>query len=124
MVNDIKLKTRESKKGVQNGLEEELKRLKRILNISYNLEVRWIPDNSSKLSGKVLGGTIYIYEDDEDEALKALRHEVLDYLISQAIEPYKEVTNMLIRHINEDAYKLKEKIVGALTRLLIERTND
>lgn len=47
-------------------------------------------------------------------------HEFLDYCLSQAIEPYKEVTNRLISLINEDVYRRKERIVEALAKLLIE----
>ena len=39
---------------------------------------------------------------------------------AKAIEPYREVTNRLIKMMNEDAYQRKEEIVQALTRLLIE----
>ena len=32
--------------------------------------------------------------------------------------PYKEVTNLLIQRVNEDAYRQKETIVNALTHLI------
>ena len=47
-----------------------------------------------------------------------LRHEVNDYCISQAIKPYREVTNRLITMLNEDAFRTKAPIVEALTRLV------
>jgi hypothetical protein len=62
---------------------------------------------------------IYIYEHNESKSLKTLRHEVIDFLVSQAIEPYKNVINHLIKMINEYAYKQKEKIVEALSNLII-----
>lgn len=55
---------------------------------------------------------------DEGKAVETLRHEFLDYCISQAIQPYKEVTNRLIRMMNEYAYRRKEKIVKTLVKLL------
>ena len=75
-------------------------------------DAQWIP------AGYPGEGNILIYEEDKEEALKVLRHEILDYCVSQAIDPYKEVTNRLIRMINEDAYKRKERVVAALTRLM------
>ncbi|MBS7654977.1 hypothetical protein KEJ50_00505 [Candidatus Bathyarchaeota archaeon] len=51
-----------------------------------------------------------------DKALEALKHEFLDYAISKAIEPYKEVANKLITLINEEAYKRKEKLIKTLTK--------
>lgn len=53
-----------------------------------------------------------------DTALGTLKHEFIDYAISQLTEPYKEVTNKLISFINEDAYRRKEKVVEARTRLI------
>jgi hypothetical protein len=35
-----------------------------------------------QLSGKVKGVFIYVYEDNEEEAINTLKHEVLDYAIS------------------------------------------
>ena len=53
---------------------------------------------------------VFIYERDCEEAVKTLRHEVIDYLVSHAIEPYREVTNRLIKMVDEDAYKRKERV--------------
>ena len=119
MVNEIKLKTRESKKGVQNGLEEELAKLQGKLGLGLDLRVVWVPNVEENLSGEVKNGNIFIYESDEGKALKTLGHELIDFCVSQAIEPYKEVSNRLIRMINEDAYKRKENIVEALSRLIV-----
>ncbi len=69
-------------------MEEELERLKRLLKMSYELKVVWLPNNNSNLSGEVKGETIFIYEEDFDRALETLKHEFLDYAISQVIEPY------------------------------------
>jgi hypothetical protein len=110
-------------KGTQRRLEEELEILKHVLNLSCNILVRWEPNFGSKLAGEVKRNIIFIYERDCEEAIKTLRHEVIDYLVSQAIEPYKEVTNRLIKMVNEDAYKRKENVVEALTRL-IEMTDN
>ena len=51
------------------------------------------------------------------KALETLWHEFLDYYISKTIEPYKEVTNKLIALINEEAYKRKEQVIEAITKL-------
>jgi len=109
------------KSNVQKSLNEELERLKRIMGLNQGLTVIWRPGASEVLSGEVKGQRVFIYEPDESEALSALRHELIDYLVSQAIDPYKEVTNALIKTINEDAYRAKESVVRALTRLCAER---
>ncbi len=64
-----------------------------------------------------------IHAVDEVKALTLLRNEVNDYSISQAIKPYREVTNRLITMLNEDAFRTKETIVEALTRLVSRHYN-
>jgi hypothetical protein len=39
-------------------------------------------------------------------------------LVSQAIEPYRSITNKFIQLLNEVAYEKKEKVVEALVKLL------
>jgi hypothetical protein len=106
-------------KDIMGKLETELERLRRLLGLGYHLVVKWIPKDG-KLSGEVNGNCIYVYEKEEKPALETLRHEFLDYAISQAIEPYKEIANRLILMVNESAYRTKEKLVEALCRLLNE----
>jgi len=103
---------------IQIRLEKELERLKRKLNVGHELMVVWFPSPDSKLSGEVKDGVVYIYESREDRAVEALRHEFIDYIVSQAIEPYKSVANKLIQLLNEIAYKKKEEIVENLAKLL------
>jgi hypothetical protein len=102
----------------QKELEAELERLKKKLKLSYELKVRWVPNNNSKIFGEVRDDYIYIYDENREVAFETLKHEFLDYAISKVIEPYKEVTNRLIAIINDDAYKRKEKVVQALSQLL------
>ena len=42
--------------------------------------VVWMPDKTASLSGEVRGNTIYIYEVEEEKAIQALKHEVVDHL--------------------------------------------
>jgi len=103
---------------VNAKLTEELRKLQRLLNHGHNLKVVWTPRKDSTLDGEVRGSIIHIYNETLDEGLKTLRHEFLDYIISGAIEPYKEVTNSLIALLNKQAYGRKEKLVENLANLL------
>ena len=105
-------------RNLQEILEEELERLKRRLQIGCELKVIWIPNDDSNLSGEVKGDKIFIYEQDKEKALETLRHEFLGYAISQIIEPYRQVTNKLIKLINEQAYRGKERLVESLKSLI------
>jgi hypothetical protein len=106
--------------GSDAGLREELERLKRISGMGTGLKLVWAPDPGGALSGEVKGSTIFVYESDEEEAAETLRHEFLDHCVSQAIDPYRRVTNSLIKLLNVNAYKRKEQIVEALSRLMFK----
>ena len=98
-------------------LEEELRRLEGILGINDRLRVEWVPDGRRKLSGEVRGKTIFVYDRESESALETLRHELVDYLVCQAIQPYKEIANRLILFVNDRAYQEKEEMVEKLVRL-------
>ena len=102
----------------QDRLIEELGRLQQKLGLGYELSVVWLPDSHNKLSGEVKGNKIRIYEEDEEKALQALKHEFLDYIISRTIEPYERIANKLIQLTNEEAYLRKEKLTEALVKLV------
>lgn len=111
------------KLGIQARLENELARLKRKMNLGQELSVEWVPNPEGKLHGEVVGSRIRIYDLDEKEALKTLRHEFADSAVSSCAEPFKEVTNLLIGFINKQAYARKEKVADALATLLERRDN-
>lgn len=109
---------RERTVSFEHVLEEELERLKSKFNMGYELKVVWVPNGNERLYGEVKEEKIFIYDKDLDKALKTLKHEFLDYAVSQIIEPYKEVANVLIRLLNEKAYRQKEALVEKLSKLL------
>ena len=103
-------------------LESELERFKLALNLGHELRVEWLPGqvrhfHGKQLSGEVLDGTIHIYERDEEKALSTLRHEFLDHVVCQVIEPYKSIANKLISAMNEEAYRKKERLIERLSNL-------
>jgi hypothetical protein len=99
-------------------LREELQRLKTVLNTGHELTSKYRPSTNAKLCGEVKGKCLYIYDEDQNSALATLRHEFLDYSISEAIEPYKKVANKLIELLNEEAYARKEKLVEVLVNAI------
>jgi hypothetical protein len=100
-------------------LEQELERVKRSLKLNDDLDLRWLPNAGRKdLSGEVKNRVIFIYDADYEMAARTLRHELIDYMVSKAIEPYKQVANKLILLLNEEAYRNKEDLVERLCGLL------
>jgi hypothetical protein len=99
-------------------LRGELKRLQRKFGLGLELDVKWLPKNE-ELSGEVRGNTIYIYEVEEEKAIQALRHEVLDHLItSRIVKPLVDLINLLIKAREAEIYKEKEKIVETLSKII------
>jgi len=104
---------------IQLRLEKELERLKGILNVGHELRVAWSPSLDSKLSGEVKGNTIYIYEVEGEKAIQALRHEVVDYLItSRIVKPLVDLINLLIKAREAEIYREKERLVEALSKII------
>jgi len=108
----VKMKRGEAK------LSEELKKLQSLLNQGHELKVVWTPKQDSNLDGEVKGDTIHVYSQSLEQALKTLRHEFLDFVMSEMIEPYKQVANSLIALVNKQAYIKKEKLVEKLANLV------
>jgi hypothetical protein len=104
---------------VQGRLEGELQRLSAKLGLNLDLRVVWTPDPPNSLSGEVKGNTIYIYEVEEEKAIQALRHEVVDHLVtSRIVKPLVDLINLLIKAREAEIYKEKEKIVETLSKII------
>jgi hypothetical protein len=104
---------------VQNKLEEELQRILTKLRLNLDLRVVWTPDSLNSLSGEVRGNTIYIYEVEEEKAIQALRHEVIDHLItSRIVKPLVDLINLLIKAREAEIYEEKEKIVEIISKII------
>lgn len=106
------------------ALKRELKRLQQSTGLGHELSVIWLPDHkhSSKegkpLKGQVKNNLISIYLSELSEALETLKHEFIEYLFSQAIQPYVDTINLLNSRLELEAYLKRETIVKALTNLL------
>ena len=115
-------KTRNSKAIVSPAemkLRKEFQSLVGKLGVQ-NLELVWIPDSGKGLCGEVRNGVLYVYEEDEGRALEALKHELVDYLItSRVVKPLVELVNLLIKSRESEIYKEKEKLVEILSKLLV-----
>lgn len=113
-------KNSDSKHRVETRLGEELERLGVKLGLNREFRVVWVPNVDMGFSGEVRGGIIYVYEAEEDKALQALRHELIDYLItSRVVKPLVDLVNLLIKSGEAEIYKEKEKLVEMFLRLLV-----
>ncbi len=105
-------------------LVNELERLKKLLNLSPKLRVKWMPGHARysggrRLLGEVVGDVILIYDDQEDAALRTLVHEILEALIVESSESdYVTLVNNLIVAFNEIQRQKRHKLVERLSELV------
>ena len=58
-----------------------------------------------------------IYDVIDRMAMDTLQHEFLDSCVSEAIQPYREIANSMIKLLNQFAYMRKEEIVEGFRKL-------
>ena len=110
-------KTIASQAGVR--LQAEFQTLMGKLGVQ-NLKLVWMPDSGKSVAGEVRNGVVYVYEEDEVKAMETLKHELVDYLVtSKIVKPLVELVNLLIKSRESDIYREKEKIVDALSKIIV-----
>jgi len=97
---------------------------KKLRKLQVPLRAKWDPNPESKLSGEVKGGVLYIYEEDPKKAYETFWHELIDFYVSRAAEPYRILLNAVIRAVNDDAHKRKDESVEALRKIVEGMTNE
>jgi signal recognition particle subunit SEC65 len=113
-----------SRSAVERKLADELERLKRRVGIGYEVEVKWFPGATKHRGGgkrlleEVKGNNILIYTEDENEALKLVSHGFAEWLLNQHTKRYRLLINKLIEVFEQIQYEEKEKLIGAITKLI------
>ena len=104
---------------VQSVLEAELVRLKSRIPFTGTLDVCWAPRPDLRISGEVRESMIYVYDQNREEALRTLRHEYLDCLLTRrVVNPLIAMVNAFIKLREREIYQEKEKIVNVLSGLI------
>ena len=106
-------------------LEAELERLKLKAGMGFEVKLEWSPGIFSHKNGKQLleevrRNTIFIYVKDLDEALPLLTHGFLEWLLNQNTKGYRSLINKLIEVFEEMQYSNKERIIEAISRLVLD----
>ena len=94
--------------------------------MAREVEVKRIPGTVKFKDGKQLeevqGNTIYIYAEDTGHADELLVHGFAEWLLNQHTKRYRLLINKLIQLFEEIQYEGREKLIGAVTKLLTEST--
>ncbi len=100
-------------------LREELENLKRKTGMGSYLGIFWIPLEDPDKHGEVKGDVIIIYDKDEEVAVRTVKHEFFDHLITREIvDPLVNYINLQKNLIDKLIYERKETIVEKMVDLL------
>jgi hypothetical protein len=102
---------------VQAVLEREFVRLEKLIPFDGVTGVSWKPESRGKLSGQVMDGVIYVYDQNLNDAVDTLKHEYLDCVLTQKIvNPLTAIVNIFIEDKTHEVYREKERIVECLVK--------
>lgn len=75
------------------------------------LTVAWMPDESKSVKGELKGKFIYIYDEEQAEALATLTHEIIEFKLKALTRVYRSMINSLIEGYEKLAYQEKEEFI-------------
>ena len=101
-------------------LEQALEEFKDLTGLGEELKVVWKP-GGGKRDGITVGSTIYIYNENPDEALETLSHEFIEYAMTRPQKLLMRVINALLLSVRGQLYRDTDKVAEVLSKLLIEK---
>jgi len=100
-------------------LRDELENLKRKTGMGSYLRLLWIPLVDPDRHGEVKSDVIIIYDKNAEVAVRTLRHEFFDHLITKEIvDPLVKYINLQKNLIDKLIYERKETIFEKMVDLL------
>lgn len=95
-------------------LEKELARLKAHFGLAGHLRVVWVPKDilPGGESGNVRGLTIIVHDQDLDSALRTLRHEFLEHLLTEEF--------FIPRFFEAKAHSRVDAFIDILSKVIFE----
>jgi hypothetical protein len=101
------------------ALRSELLHIEKKLGLSTGLKIVYAPNKLSDFHGEVVDNIIYIYNEVHEDAIKTLRHEVLEYILKQySQKPLLDWINIQNKIIQDLIYTRNEELVDRLVKLL------
>jgi len=88
-----------------------------LVRLGIPLRVVWIPDKRNGKHGEIRSNTLFIYDNDAEEAWSTFQHEVYEFKFKQVTHPYYALVNSLIDVFQKLVYERKEDFLAALPRI-------
>ena len=99
--------SKETQKAMQQALD----------NLGIPLSVAWVPDARHNNHGAIKGSTLFIYDQDQDQAWETFTHEIFEYKLKEVTRCYRLIINSLIEALEKVAYARKEDFLEFLPRV-------
>lgn len=98
-------------------LKLELERTLSRFGISEPFNLEWQPQARSRLAGEVRNQTVYIYVKDLPTALATVRHEVVDYWLTQLLQAPLDWSNAAMEGVADiiDALTVEVELPSTLS---------
>jgi len=91
-------------------LKLEMERILSQLDIKESLSLVWQPQASGRLAGEVKHQTVYIYVPDLPTALSTIRHEVVDYWLTQLLQAPLDWSDAAMQGLSDLISTLHEEV--------------
>ena len=109
---------------VEASLIKVLEGLKKTIGLGQEVRVKWIPGavkfmDGRRLEEEVVGDTIFIYAEDSKAARELVAHGFAEWLLNRHTKRYRMLINKLIELFEEIQYEEKERLVEALTKIVM-----
>jgi len=84
-------------------------------------EVVWAPDETEKILGRIMldKRVILVHNPDPKAAMRTVLHEVIELNLKPAFNVLMSLSNDLIKLVNAQAYKAKERSIDGLVDAIL-----
>ncbi len=96
----------EAKNKVESKLQARMQ--KALYQLNLPLQVLWLPNEKTIIHGEIKQQTIYIYDENENDALSTFEHEIYEYKFKEVTRLYRSMINSLVDVIDKETYARKE----------------
>jgi len=103
-------------------LKLEMERILLLLGISESFNLEWKPQARGRLAGEVKNQTVYIYVHDITSAMSTVRHEIVDYWLTQLLQAPLDWSDAAMQGLSDMIEALRiETTISPTLRVVISK---
>jgi hypothetical protein len=93
-------------------------RLQEVLEaLNLPLKVIWAPCSNRAIHGEIKQETIFIYDENKEDAIETFQHELYEYKFKEVTHLYMAMTNALLEILQKEIYSRKKAFFDSLPSL-------